>query len=135
MNQHDLANPFRMFCQEDFKRVQLLRNTLDVVKTVNTDDQLDTLELLLKCLDAFHDLGLLETFLELLRIDTDRECTNSDDLALKFDCVGCCWKLAVLGVSDILYFGQNHADLQDSRTTAEEVSSIIIGVESDQIAV
>jgi len=68
-------------------------------------------------LDALHNLGLLESLLEFFGINTDRECTDGDDLALEFDCVGCCWQS------------------KDSRTTAEEVPSIIIGVESDQIAV
>jgi hypothetical protein len=95
LNQHNLADPFGVFCQEDFKSVKLLRDTLDVIKTVNTNNQLDALELLLECLDTLCNLGLLEAFLELLRINTDRECTNGDDLALEFDCVGCCWQLAV----------------------------------------
>jgi hypothetical protein len=95
LNQHNLADPLRVFCQENFKSVKLLRDTLDVIKTVNTNNQLDALELLLECLDTLCDLRLLEPFLELLGIDTDRECTNGDDLALKFDCVGCCWQLAV----------------------------------------
>lgn len=92
MNKHNLANPLRVFCQEDFKSVKLLGNTLDVIETINTDNQFDALELLLECLDTLHNLGLLESFLELLGINTNRECTDGDDLALKFDCVGCCWQ-------------------------------------------
>ena len=134
MNQHNLADPFRMFCQEDFKSVKLLGDTLDVVKTVNTNNQLDALELLLECLDTLCDLGLLEPLLKLLGINTDRECTDGDNLALEFDCVGCCWQLAIESQQpchnlDII------SNLQDSRTTAEEVPSIIIGVESDQVTV
>jgi hypothetical protein len=95
LNQHNLANPFRVFCQEDFKSVKLLGNALDVIKTVNTDNQLDTLELLLESLDALHNLGLLESFLELFGINTDGECTDGDDLALELDCVGRRWQSAV----------------------------------------
>jgi len=75
--------------------VELLRNTLDVIETVNTDNQLDTLELLLECLDTLGNLRLLEAFFELLWINTDRECTDSDDLALELDCVGRCWQSTI----------------------------------------
>lgn len=95
MNQHNLANPFRVFCQENFKSVKLLGDTLDVIKTVNTDNQLDTLELLLQCLNTLCNLGLLEAFFELLWVNTDRECTNSDDFALELDCIGRCWQSTV----------------------------------------
>ena len=93
LNQHNLANPFGMFCQEDFKSMELLRDTLDVIKTINTNNQFDALELLLECLDTLCNLGLLEAFLELLRINADRESTDGDDLALELDCVGRCWQL------------------------------------------
>jgi hypothetical protein len=135
LNQHNLANPFGVFCQENFKSVKLLGNTLDVIKTINTDNEFDTLELLLECLNALHNLGLFKPFLEFLGINTDGECTDGDNLALEFDCVGRCWQSAV-GKSAILsQLKSSSANLQDSRTTAEEVSSIIIGVKSDQIAV
>lgn len=93
MHQDDFANPLGVFCQEDLKSMQLLRNTLDVVQTIDTNDQLDALELLLERLNAFRNLGLLEALLELLGIDTDRESTNSDNLALELNCVGRCRKL------------------------------------------
>ena len=114
--------------------MKLLGDTLDVIKTIDTNNQLDALELLLECLDTLCDLGLLEPLLELLGINTDRECTDGDDLALELDCVGCCWQLTVRRQQpchnlDIVPI------LQDSRTTAEEVPSIIIGVESDQVTV
>jgi hypothetical protein len=77
-----------MFSQEDLKCVQLLRDTLDVVEAINTDDQLDALKLLLESGDALLDLGLLETLVELLRVNTDRECADSNDLSFVFDAVG-----------------------------------------------
>jgi hypothetical protein len=134
LNQHNLTDPFGVFCQEDFKGVKLLGDTLDVIKAVNTDNQFDALELLLECLDTLRNLGLLEPFLEFLRINTDRECTDGDDLALELDRVGRCWQLAV-GRQRSCYSSNETSNLQDSRTTAEEVPSIIIGVESDQITV
>lgn len=39
------ADPFRMFRQEDFDSMQFLRYTLDIVKAVDTDHELDALEL------------------------------------------------------------------------------------------
>ena len=95
LNQHNLADPFGMLCQEDFKSVKLLRNTLDVIKTINTNNQFNALELLLECLDTLCNLGLLEAFFELLWVNTDRECTNSDDFALELDCIGRCWQSTV----------------------------------------
>ena len=95
MDQHNLADPFGVFCQENLESVELLRNTLDVIETVNTDNQLDTLELLLECLDTLGNLRLLEAFFELLGINTDRECTDGDDLALELDCVGRCWQSTI----------------------------------------
>jgi hypothetical protein len=35
-----LANPLGVLREEDLERLKLLRNTLDVVKSVNTDDDL-----------------------------------------------------------------------------------------------
>lgn len=85
LDQHNLTDPLRVLGQEDFEGVQLLGNTLDVVETVNTNDQLDALELALKSGNTLHDLGLLESFLELLGVDADGECANGDDLSLKLD--------------------------------------------------
>lgn len=95
MHQHNLADPFRMFCQEDFKRMKLLRNTFDVIETINANNQFDTLELLLECLDTLRNLRLLEALFELLGINTDGERTDSDDLALELDCVGRCWQSTI----------------------------------------
>jgi hypothetical protein len=90
LDEDDLANPFGVLREEDFEGVQLLRNALDVVKTVNTDNELDALELLLKRSYPLLYLGLLETLVELLRVDTDGESADSNDLALEFDAVGRC---------------------------------------------
>jgi hypothetical protein len=90
LDKHDLADPFGMLGKEDLESVQLLWYTLDVVETVNTNNELHALELLLKRCYAFLYLGLLETLVELLWIDTDGEGADSNDLALEFDSVWCC---------------------------------------------
>ena len=89
---HDLADPFGMLCEEDLESVQLLWYTLDVVEAINTYDELHTLELLLQGCYPLLYLGLLETLVELLGIDTDGESADSNDLALEFDSVWCCGK-------------------------------------------
>jgi hypothetical protein len=50
--------------EEEFKCVKLLRNTLDIVKPVDTDDDLDAVEALFKGSDTLLN-GL---FLQVLRV-------------------------------------------------------------------
>jgi hypothetical protein len=76
--------------------MQLLGHTLDVVKAVDTNNELDALELLLKRCDAFLDLGFLETFVELFRVNTDRERANRNDLALELDAIWRCRQTPIL---------------------------------------
>ena len=85
-----------MFCEEDFERMQLLGHTLDVVQAVDTNNELDALELLLERSNSFLDLGFLEAFVELLRVNSDGEGTNRDDLALELDAIRRCCKTPVL---------------------------------------
>jgi hypothetical protein len=54
----DLSNPLRVLCEEEFECVELLRNTLDIVKSVDTDDDLNAVEALLEGSDALLN-GLL----------------------------------------------------------------------------
>ena len=89
---NNLADPLRVFGKEDLKSVQFLRNTLDIIQTVDADDKLDALELLLECRNAFLDLGLLQALVELLRVDTNRESADSNNLSLEFDTVWRCCK-------------------------------------------
>jgi len=46
------SNPLRVFCQEQLKSVKLLRNSLNVIQSIYSDDQLDTVESLLELLDS-----------------------------------------------------------------------------------
>ena len=87
---NNFADPFRVLSKEDLKSVQFLRHTLDVVQTVDTNNELDTLELLLERCDAFLNLGLLQALVELLRVDTNRESADSNNLSLEFDTVWRC---------------------------------------------
>jgi hypothetical protein len=87
LDEDDLADPFGVLGEEDFEGVQLLGNALDVVETVDADNKLDALELLLKRRYPLLHLGLLEALVELLRVDPDGESADSNDLALEFDAI------------------------------------------------
>ena len=60
LRKDNLADPFRMLCQEELERVQLLGDTLDVVQTVNANDDLHAVEALLERGDALLDTLLLQ---------------------------------------------------------------------------
>lgn len=92
LNQNNASDPVGVFGQEYFQRMQFLRHTLDVIQSVNADDKLHTLEFALQCLNTLDDLRLLQAFSELLRVDADWECADSDNLAFVFNAVGCCRK-------------------------------------------
>jgi hypothetical protein len=55
------SNPFGVLCQEDLESVHLLWNTLDVVKTINADDDFASLETLLELCYPRLDFWLLNT--------------------------------------------------------------------------
>ena len=81
LDELDLANPLRVSLEEILHRVEFLRDTFDVVQTVDTDDELDALELLLKLLDTFLYLWPLQAVDELFRVNADGERTDRNDLA------------------------------------------------------
>jgi len=76
-----------MLSQEDFQSVQLLRDALDVIKTINTDYKLHTLELTFQGRNSRLDFGLLESFNELFRVNTNWKSGNSYVFALELDTV------------------------------------------------
>ena len=58
----DLADPLGMLCEEKLESVELLRHALDIVESVDTDDDLDAVKALFEGSDALLD-GL---FLQIL---------------------------------------------------------------------
>ena len=104
-----------MLSKEDLQGVQLLWYALDVIQTIDTDNKLNTLELLLQELDAVSRRRLLELLVELLWVDTDWERSNGDVFTLQLHSV------------------RRSLHLQDSRTRRQKVSRIIIGMEANQI--
>lgn len=121
-----------MLGQEDFEGVQLLRNAFNVVQAINPNNQLDALELLLECRDPLLNLRVLESFFKLLRIDSDGESRDRDDLTLELDTVRrCCGAPGPCQLVAYIY----RLYSQDARATAQEMPRVVIGVEADQVAV
>lgn len=106
-----------MICKENFKGMKFLWNSFDVIKTVHSDNQLHTLELLFQNGYSLLDLFFLESFGELFGVDTDGESAHGDDLAFEFHSVWC------------------RGEIEDARTTAEKVSCIVVRMKADEIAV
>ena len=95
LHQDDFADPFWVFCEEDFESVELLWNAFNIIKTIHANNKLDALELLLKGCYSFLDLWLLKAFVKLFRVDSDWKGANSDNLGLVVDTVRCGWKASV----------------------------------------
>jgi hypothetical protein len=92
--------------------MQLLGHTLDVVQTVHADHELDTLELLLEHGNTLLHLFLLESLLELLRVNANRERAAGDNLALEFNAIGSRCKSPIL-ISQNCFTGKQ--ELSDSQ--------------------
>lgn len=61
LNEDDFADPFRVLGKENFERVQLLRYTLDVIESVDTNDDFAAFEPFAKRRNAGDDRFALET--------------------------------------------------------------------------
>lgn len=84
-----------MLSKEDLEGVELLWHALDVIETIDTNNQLDAFKLACERSDTLLDILLLEAFDELLGIDTDREGTDSDEFAIIIDAIRCSRGLTV----------------------------------------
>jgi len=98
--------------QEHLERVQLLRDTLDVVQSVDTNDNFAPLETLLKRLESGLDRFAAETVDKLHGLDTDRVCADLSISALELDTVG------------------HGLETEDSGARGEEVPSVVVRMES-----
>lgn len=117
--------------------MQLLGYTLDIVQPINTNHELDALELLLQHGDSLLDLLLLQPFFELLGVNANGEGTTGDDLALEFDTIRCCRKAPVfiVLVSMVTFIHPTQSYVQQARTTTQEMASVVVSVEPNQVAV
>ena len=116
--------------------MQFLGYTLDIIQSVNTNHELDALELLLQHGNSLLDLLLLQSFLELLGVDANGEGSTSNDLALEFDPIRCCRKAPVVAslVSIITFLRPTQSYVQQTRTTTQEMASVVVSVEPNQVA-
>jgi hypothetical protein len=64
----NLPNPLRVLREEQFKRMHFLRNTFDIVETVDANDNLDAFKALLHLLYPADNL----VFLQVLRMRIER---------------------------------------------------------------
>jgi len=112
-----LSDPFRMLFQEQLKRSHLLRYPLDVIQSVNTDNQLDAAEPLLELLNSPFDLRFLDAIDELFGVDTDGEGADVAVLPIELNTV------------------RHGGKREDACARGEEVAGIIVGVETDEVAV
>ena len=79
-----LADPFRMLCEEELEGVQFLRDTFDVVQTVDTNDHLASGKSVLQLCNTFLDAVLLDVVDEGRRVDSDREGADMGETTLEF---------------------------------------------------
>lgn len=76
-----------MIVQEGIESFQFLREALDMIKPVHTDNDRHTLVPLLQRLDPFNDLGIFQRIDEFLWVDTNDELTDADQPILVLDLV------------------------------------------------
>jgi hypothetical protein len=112
LDEDDLADPLGVLVQKGLERVQLLRDTLDVIQSIDSDDDLDALETLLQLSQTLLYGGLLETLDELHGFDTDGEGTDVSVSTLEPETVG------------------HGRQPEDTGAGRQEVSGIVVGVET-----
>lgn len=117
LDEDDFADPLGVLFEEDLHGVKLLRNALDVVEAVDTDNELDALETAAQGSDALLDLLLLERFVELARLDTDREGSDSRMPPNELDAI------------------RRALEVQESRARRDKVAGVVVRVEADEVAV
>lgn len=102
-----------MLSEEYFESVQFLGNALDVVKPIDTDDDLALFKALLKLVQALLDAGEFDTFHKLPGVDADGERAHLNPASFELDAVGLGFKT------------------KDACTRAQEVTSVVVCVETD----
>jgi len=106
-----------MLLQERLETEQLLRDTLDVVQPIDADDDLDTLKPPLERLYTLPDAIASQLLDELARLNADWVRADVHVSALEFSAVRHRWKP------------------ENARARGEEMTCVVVCVETDQIAV
>ena len=117
LNQNNLADPLGVLRQEHFKGVKFLGDALDIIQTIDTNHKFDTLELPAESSNTLLHLGPLESLDELVGVDSDGEGAHGHEATIPVNAV------------------RSRGTLEDARATAEEMSSVVVGVEPNEIAV
>lgn len=87
LDQHNFADPLGVLGKESLKCLELLRDTFDIIQTVDTDDDLDAVKPCFQRTKAFDNGFFLKTFDKLVWIDTDGEGADLAISAVKFNTV------------------------------------------------
>lgn len=87
LDQHNFADPLGVLGKESLECLEFLRYTFDVIQTVNTDDDLDTLKSSFQRTKTLDNGFFLKTFDKLVRVDTDGIGADLAVSAVKFNTV------------------------------------------------
>jgi hypothetical protein len=135
-----LSDPFGMLCEEEFKSMQFLGNTLDVVQTVDTNNDLDTTEALLELSDTVLDALLFQVLSKdrsatssLLLPTIQKEIPTHIDESRRLNADG--ERSNVRESSFEFHSVWHRREIQDSGARGKEVPGIVVGVEAYQITV
>jgi hypothetical protein len=112
LEEDDLSDPLGVLVQETLDGVKFLRDSLDVIQSIDSDDDLDTLETFLQLSQPFGNDRLFQSVDKLHGLDSDRESTDVGVSSFEPETVG------------------HGLQSEDPRTRGQEVSSVIVSVES-----
>jgi len=89
LNKLNFANPFGMLAEETVKGMEFVFYTLDIVESVDANNEFDTLELAFDRCNTLLYLWILQTFFKFLRIDANGVVANSGHPTQIFHTVMC----------------------------------------------
>lgn len=87
LDEHNFIAQFRVVVQKFIECLQLLRETLDMVESIDAHNDLDAFVLFFQGLDALLHLGFGEGIGELLRVDAHDELVCADESVLILDLI------------------------------------------------
>lgn len=117
LDEDNLANPFWVLGEEDLEGVEFLWHALDVVKTVDADDELDAFKLAAEGGYTFLNFRLLETLDEVIWVNADRKSSNGHEATLP------------------LNTSRRRRRAQYPRAAAQKMTSVVVRMETDEVAV
>ena len=82
-----LFDPFWVLREEDLETLQFLGQTLDIIQSINTDNNLLALKLCFQAPSPFENTGFLDSFNESVWVDTDWESSNLCESSFEVDSI------------------------------------------------